>query len=316
MRNKVVVLGGGTGLSTLLRGLKNFPLDITAVVSVCDDGRSTGKLRKEFNQPAVGDIRQVIISLSETEPLIEKVLGYRFETSTDLNGHAVGNLLLTALTNITGNMSEGIKALSKVLNIKGNVMPLTEENVTLMAKMTDGKVIEGEHNITNYKGIIKKIYYKKKPVVNKEVICAILEADYIVLSMGSVYTSILPNLICEDLVKAIDKSEGKIMHICNIMTQPGETDNFRASDHVKLLNKYLGKRKIEAVIVNQEVIPDSVSMKYKTKEQKDPVIYDKENFDKLKVETLSSNLVLIEDGVIRHNYKKLAAQIFLHILGE
>ncbi len=143
MNKKVVVLGGGHGLSVLLKGLKQFPLDITAIVSVCDDGKSTGRLREEFNIPAVGDIRRVIVSLSETEPLFEELLNYRFETNSDLNGHALGNLLLTALTNITGNMSEGIQSLSKVLNLKGKVLPLTEDNVVLMAKMKDGTIIEG-----------------------------------------------------------------------------------------------------------------------------------------------------------------------------
>ena len=162
MKKKIVVLGGGTGMSSLLKGLKEFQVDITAVVSVCDDGMSTGRLRKEFNMPAVGDIRKVLVSLSETEPLVEQLLNYRFKTTSDLNGHAVGNLLLTAMGNMTGNMSDGIEAISKILNLKGKILPLTEDNVTLVAKMTDGTVIEGEHNITESKKTIKKVYYKEK----------------------------------------------------------------------------------------------------------------------------------------------------------
>lgn len=158
---KVVVLGGGTGLSTLLRGLKNFPLDITAVVSVSDDGKSTGRLRKEFNIPAVGDIRRVLVSLAEIEPLVEKVLNYRFTTNSELNGHTVGNLLLTAITNISGNMSDGIEAIGSVLNLKGKVLPLTEDNVILMGKMEDGSIIEGEHNITEA-GKRLQMYFTKK----------------------------------------------------------------------------------------------------------------------------------------------------------
>ena len=157
MNKKVVVLGGGTGLSSLLKGLKMYPVDISAIVSVCDDGRSTGKLRKEFNIPAVGDIRQVLVSLSETEPLIEDLLNYRFKTEDDLNGHSVGNLMLAALTNITGNLTDGVESLSKVLNLKGKVIPVTEDNVTLMARMKDGSVVEGEHNITAAKKQIKDI---------------------------------------------------------------------------------------------------------------------------------------------------------------
>ena len=148
MKKKVVVFGGGTGLSSLLKGLKEFPVDITAVVSVCDDGRSTGILREEFHVPAMGDIRQVLVSLSETEPLVEKLLNYRFKTNSYLNGHAVGNLLLTALSDMTGNMSSGVEALGRVLNLKGHILPISEDEVTLVAKMADGKVVEGEHNIT------------------------------------------------------------------------------------------------------------------------------------------------------------------------
>lgn len=316
MRKKVVILGGGTGLSTLLRGLKNFPVDITAVVSVSDDGRSTGKLREEFNMPAVGDIRRVIISLAETEPLIEKMLDYRFKTTSDLNGHTVGNLLLTAMTNITGNMSEGIEALSKVLNLNGRVVPLTEDNAVLMAKMKDGTVVEGEHKITSHRGVIKKIYYKENPKINKEVISAITEADLIVLSMGSVYTSLIPNLICNSVKKAIDNSNAEILYVCNIMTQPGETDHLKASGHVELINKYLGKRKIDVLVVNDEQIPKESIQKYETLEQKDIVEFDEEKLNELDINIIKSNLLLIEEGFIRHNYKKLAAQIFIHMIGE
>ena len=183
MRKKVVVLGGGTGMSSLLKGLKEFPIDITAVVSVCDDGRSTGRLREEFHIPAMGDIRQVLVSLSETEPLVEQLLNYRFKTTSDLNGHPVGNLLLTALSNMTGNMSSGVEALGRVLNLKGHILPLTEDDVTLVAKMSDGKVIEGEHNITEYNGKIKEVYYKEEPVLNDLVEEAIKNADLVILSM-------------------------------------------------------------------------------------------------------------------------------------
>ena len=177
MKKKIVVFGGGNGLSYLLRGLKQFPLDITAIVSVCDDGKSTGILREEFNVPAVGDIRRVLVSLSETEPLVEELFNYRFNTTSDLNGHTVGNLLLTAMREITGNLSDGIESLSRVLNLKGKVVPLTEDNVVLMGEMEDGNIVEGEHNITIDKRKIKRVYYKEEPKATKEALKAIKDAD-------------------------------------------------------------------------------------------------------------------------------------------
>ena len=313
MNKKVVVLGGGTGLSTLLRGLKQFPLDITAIVSVCDDGKSTGVLRKEFNIPAVGDIRRVIVSLSETEPLIEKLLNYRFSTSSDLNNHTVGNLLLTALANISGNMSDGIESLGKVLNLKGKVLPLTEDNVILMGQMEDDSIVEGEHNITLDKHKIKKVFYKEEPVVNPNAIKAIKEANLIILSMGSLFTSIIPNLICKDMKKAIDESPAKVMYVCNMTTQPGETDDFKVSDHVRLLNEYLGNKKIDIVIANKGKIAQDIVDKYATLEQKDPVILDKENMPK-NIQIISSDFVSLESGVIRHNVIKLSSYIFSSML--
>ena len=165
MNKKVVVLGGGTGMSTLLKGLKQFPIDITAIVSVCDDGKSTGRLREEFNTPAVGDIRKVIVSLAEKDSVFGDVINYRFQTTSDLNGHTVGNLILTALSEITGNLSDAIESISKILKLKGRVLPLTEDCVTLMGKMEDGEIIEGEHNITECPKKIKEVYYKEEPVV-------------------------------------------------------------------------------------------------------------------------------------------------------
>ncbi len=311
MKKKVVVLGGGTGMSNLLMGLKNFPLDISAIVTVCDDGSSTGILREEFNIPAVGDIRRVLVALSETEPLVMDLFNYRFKTTSDLDGHTVGNLLLTAANEICGNMSDGIEALSKVMNLKGKVIPLTEDNVTLMAKMEDGRVIEGEHHITESKGKIKKVYYKEKPKVNQEALKAIREADLILFSMGSLYTSVIPNLLIKDLIDEIDKSKGILMYACNMMTQPGETDNFKVSDHIKALNKYLGKRKLEVVVANNEKINNKMAKFYETTEQKDPVILDKEN---IKIETIEDKFVFItKNNLLRHDNIKLGFDIYYYL---
>ena len=308
---KVTVFGGGTGMSTLLRGLKEFPIDLRTVVSVCDDGRSTGKLRKEFNIPAMGDIRKVMISLATTEPLMEKILDYRFNTCSDLNEHAVGNLLLTAGSQVTGNLSDGITAISKVLNLKGKVIPFSEDNVTLVAKMEDSSIVVGESEITKNPLTIKKVYYKEKPKVCDDVLNSIKESDLIIFSMGSLYTSIIPNLLSKEVINEIDKSKAKIMYVCNMMSQPGETDNFKVSDHVRVINSYLGKRKIDVVIANSGEIDSEIAKKYATEEQKDPIIIDKEN---IKCELKTGNYVSIDNNVIRHNVIKLALDIFSYLL--
>ncbi|MBR3490492.1 MAG: YvcK family protein [Bacilli bacterium] len=312
MKKKVVVFGGGTGLSSLLKGLKEFPVDITAVVSVCDDGRSTGILREEFHVPAMGDIRQVLVSLSETEPLVEKLLNYRFKTNSYLNGHAVGNLLLTALSDMTGNMSSGVEALGRVLNLKGHILPISEDEVTLVAKMADGKVVEGEHNITAYHGKIKEVYYKEEPVINDLVEKAIKEADLVILSMGSLYSSIIPNLLCKKVVKLLETTKTPIMYTCNLMTQPGETDGLTVSEHIAILNKYLGKRKVDVVIANNGVIKENIRKKYETLEQKDPVKLDLENLKD--VEVIANDYAKIDNEFLRHDAILLSLDIFKYLI--
>lgn len=310
---KVTIFGGGTGMSTLLKGLKEFPLDITSVVSVCDDGKSTGKLRKEFNIPAMGDIRRVMISLSETEPLMEKLLNYRFSSNSELNEHTVGNLLLTAGTQITGNLSDGIKSISKVLNLKGKVIPFSEDNIVLSAIMEDGSIVNGEHYITESPLKIKKVYYEKEPEICDEVFDSIDESDLIILSMGSLYTSIIPNLLSKKIIEKLDKTSAKIMYVCNMVTQPGETDDFKVSDHLKVLNSYLGTHKIDIVVANTGSIDKKVAEKYSTLEQKDPVLFDEENID---CDTILNNYVTINDGVIRHNVEKLSLDIYSYLINE
>ena len=318
MKRKVVVLGGGTGSSTLLRGLKEFPLDLTAIVSVCDDGSSTGVLREEFSIPAVGDIRRALVALSETEPLVMELFNYRFHTTSDLDGHTVGNLLLTASSEITGNLSDGIEALSKVFNLKGKVVPLTEDNVVLMGEMEDGSIIEGEHHITlsNNNSGIKRVFYKEKPVPTKEAVKAIEEADLILLSMGSLFTSIIPNLICDEILDAIDRSKGKIMYVCNMVTQPGETEDFKVSDHIKLLNQYLGKRKIDVIIANDGQINEDMAKRYESLEQKDPVKLDREETEKLVEKVISDDYVTVKNNLLRHNVMKLSMHIFGYLLEQ
>lgn len=317
MYKKVVILGGGTGISYLLRGLKNFPLDITSVITVSDNGKSTGKLRKEFNTPAVGDIRKVITSLSEIDPPIKKMLEYRFQTSSDLDGHAVGNLILTSMLEITGSLKESIACLSKLLDVKQTVLPISEEsNLTLMGIDKSGNIIEGESEITKARRQFEKIYYKEEPKVLDEVITALEEADLIIFSMGSLYTSILPNIICSQVKETLNKSKAPIMYLCNAVTQPGETDNFSVGDHIKLLNKYLDFRKIDVVIASNTKIDKEIAKKYETKEQKDPVKIDYPILSKLDVELITDDLITVEDNMLRHNSLKLSSLIFSYLMRD
>ena len=315
MKKKVVVFGGGTGLSSLLSGLKDFPIDITAIITVSDNGRSTGKLRKEFNTPAVGDIRKVISNLSDTDDDIKKMMEYRFKTSSDLNGHAVGNLILTSMLDITGSLKDSIKHLSKLLDVRHTVLPLSEDNnITLMATTKDGKIIEGESEINECPSVIDHIFYKEEPKVIDEVLEAIKNADLLILSMGSLYTSLLPNIICESVLREIDNCKAPIMYICNAMTQPGETDKFTVADHVELINSYLNKRKIDVVIASNTKIDKNIAETYETTEQKDPVIIDKERISELGVELIESDLIKVINNVLRHDSIKVASIIMLYLM--
>lgn len=314
MNKKVLVFGGGTGMSCLLKGLKQFPIDITSVVSVCDDGGSTGILRDEFDMLAVGDIRKVLVALSQTESDVEELLNYRFKTNGTLNKHTVGNVMLAAVTEMTGSVQQGIELLSKILNLRGTVMPVTEDNVVLVAEMEDGSFVEGEHHITECNKTIKRIFYKETPIINENLIDKINEADLIVFSMGSLYTSLLPCLACNEIKNAIDNSKAPILYVCNLFTQPGETDDFTVSDHVEVINNYLGNKKVNMVIANDGEIDSSLAYKYLTTEQKDSVVLDKDRLEYKVDKVITDDLVIIEDGVFRHDYVTLGSLIFSEIL--
>ena len=312
---KVVVFGGGTGLSYLLKGLKDFPLDITAVITVSDNGRSTGKLREEFHAPAVGDIRKVLSSLSSTSQNIKNMLEYRFNTTSDLDGHALGNLILISLLNITGSLKESINELCTLLDIKNKVLPLTEDaNVTLMAEMIDGSIVEGEASITKSDKKVKRLFYKEQPKVLDEVNIAIKNADLIIFSMGSLYTSIFPHIISDDIREALAKVKTPIMYLCNIVTQPGETDDFTVSDHVNLINSYLSKHKLDAVIASNSKISDEMALRYANEEQKDPVKIDYPVLSKLDTEFIEADLLTIDDNTLKHHSQKLSALIFSYLM--
>jgi uncharacterized cofD-like protein len=313
---KVVVLGGGHGLSVLLKGLKLFPIDITAIVAVSDDGSSTGKLRKEFNIPAVGDLRNVVISLSESEPLFDKLFQYRFKGTSDLAGHPVGNLLLAALTDINGSLTEAVASFSKILNLKGKVLPLTEDAVTLVAHTKQGEVLEGEEYIRKCGKEIEYVEYKEKPKVLDEVIEEILEADLIILGLGSLVTSVIPNLICPEVTAAINKSQARVLYVCNAMTEHCETDGFKVSDHIKTLNKYLGNDVIDAVLANSKHIDIDIQERYKTLEASEPVMIDESAVKKMNVELIKEELIVIHDQMVRHDSLKTAFIIFSYLLKE
>ena len=313
-KKKILIFGGGTGMSCLLKGLKQFPVDITAVVSVCDDGGSTGILRDEFDMLAVGDIRKVLVALSQTESSIEKMLNYRFKTNGTLNKHTVGNVMLAAVTEMTGSIQQGIELLSNILNLCGKVMPVTESNVVLVGEMEDGSFVEGEHHITESDKNIKRVFYKERPDINERLIQEIEQADLIAFSMGSLYTSLLPCLVCDEIKEALDRSNAPIIYTCNLFTQPGETENFTVSDHIRVINSYLGVKKVNTVIANNGEINEALAYKYLTTEQKDVVQLDEDVLELLVDKVIKSDLITIEDNVFRHDYIKLGSLIFSETL--
>ena len=318
-QKKVVIFGGGTGTSYVLKGLKYFPVDITAVITVSDSGSSTGRLRKEFSTPAVGDIRKVLSNLSTLPDEIRDVMEYRLSIpGNDLDGHAMGNLVLTSLLKETGSLKTSIEYLSKLLDVKHKVLPLSEDYLTLMGETVDGEIIEGEDTITKVKEKYKKFFYKENPHVLPEIFAKIAEADLIILSMGSLFTSVLPHLLCSDVVQAINeaKSHAKIMYVCNAMTQPGETDDFGVSDHITFLENYLGKDTIDSVIVSTTELNEDILKKYETKEQKNLVKIDYDNLNKLKCKIIESDLLTTVDGTIKHNSLKLSSIIFFYLMNE
>lgn len=313
---KVVVLGGGTGLSVLLRGLKLFPIDITAVVTVADDGSSSGVLSREFNIPAVGDLRNVLVSLSYVEPLVEQLLQYRFKTNSDLNNHAMGNLMLTALYNITGDLTDSLEALSKILNIKGKVLPFTSDRAVLVAHTKDKKIIEGESNITKAGKQIDYIEYKNEVKVTKEVINALNEADLIILGIGSLYTSIIPNLLADEVREALINSNAKKMYVCNIMSEHGETDGYNVSDCIKKINSYVLDDMIDVVVVNNKVVPNEIRDRY-LQENASQIEIDYDVLNDMGVEIIEDELLLINDNKeVRHDSHRTALDIFNYIVKE
>jgi len=307
---KLVVIGGGTGLPVLLQGLKDYPIDLTALVTVADDGGSSGGIRKQFNIPAPGDIRNVITALSEADDQLLELFQHRFQTSNGLSGHSIGNLLLAVLAELMGSFSAGIQEITEVFQVKGKVYPMTNESISLMAEMEDGSIVQGESNIPLAKKKIKRIYLAPGEVVPvPEVIDAILEADYIVISPGSLYTSIIPNLIVPEINEAFKQSQAHFIYVCNMMTQEGETSNYKVSDHVRAINNHIGRNLIQSIIVNNGLIKEEIIKNYH-KENAQVVENDKEELKKMKLHVIEEDIVSYLEGTVRHNTYKIADLIF------
>ncbi|MFM7382540.1 MAG: uridine diphosphate-N-acetylglucosamine-binding protein YvcK [Microcystaceae cyanobacterium] len=305
---KIVAIGGGTGLSTLLRGLKQYSANITAIVTVADDGGSSGRLRREIGVLPPGDIRNCIASLADEEKLLTELFQYRFQAGDGLSGHSFGNLFLTAMTEITGDLERAIAASSKVLAIRGRVLPATLADVTLWADLSDGRHIEGESEITEAKGKIERLgCFPPNPPALKAALKALDEADYIVIGPGSLYTSVIPNLLVPEVQQAIAEADVPRIYICNIMTQPGETDNYTVSDHLKAIDKHSQYRLFDAVLV-QRTPPSAAALKHYAQENCHPVFVDREEIANLVCRLVIANVMEENEKThrIRHDPQRLS----------
>ncbi len=313
---RIVIIGGGTGLPVLLRGLKQYPVDITAIVTVADDGGSSGRLRQDLHIPPPGDIRNVLAALSDVEPLIEEMFQHRFATANELSGHSLGNLILAAMTSITGNFVHAIQEMSKVLNVRGKVLPAANQSVVLHAEMEDGTIVSGESKIPYSGKKIKKVFLTPKNIkALPETLHAIRQADMIIIGPGSLYTSILPNLLVPKLGSEVCRSKAKKVYICNLMTQAGETLDYSASDHVKALYDHMSCAFINTILVNNEEIPPHIQERY-SEEMAKPVVYDTDALSELGLEILHGEIVSHENGMIRHDTKEVAQMLYNLLLDE
>ncbi|AQM60002.1 MULTISPECIES: gluconeogenesis factor YvcK family protein [Clostridium] len=315
---KIVVIGGGTGLSTMLRGLKYYTSNITAIVTVGDDGGGSGALREDLGMLPPGDIRNCILALADTEPLMEDLLQYRF-TEGRLKGQSFGNLFLAAMDGVSDNFVGAVQKMSSVLAVTGKVLPVTLDDMKLMAQLDNGNVVEGESDIPEEA-------FKQKSKINRlmivpedakpleEALQAIKDADAIVMGPGSLYTSVIPNLLVKGIVSEIKKSSAYKIYISNVMTQPGETDGFKVYDHIKVLKKYGGKDIVDCVIANNGSISDDMKKKYKDKNS-DIVTIDRDKLKDFGIEIVEKNLIKVSKGTIKHDSDYLA-QVLVETIME
>lgn len=306
---KVVVIGGGTGVFTVLSGLKTYPYELSAIVSMADSGGSTGVLREEFGILPPGDIRRVLVALSESDnKILSELFNYRFDEGSGLKGHSVGNILLTALERITGSFDKAVEAASEILNVKGSVIPVTLESTTLCAELEDGQIIKGETNIDvpkhNGDLRIKRLYLDPEVTANAVAVRAVEQADVVILGPGDVYTSVLPNVLAGGMKDALQNTSAKIIYIVNIMTKFGETTSFRASDFVKTMQEYIGIDVIDTVVVNTGQPSGDTLARYQ--QEKDQMVeVDSEALRDLSTEVIRKD-VLRSGKFIRHDPEKLA----------
>lgn len=312
---KIVVIGGGTGLSVMLKGLKKFTDQLTAVVTVSDDGGSSGRLRAELGVLPPGDIRNCLVAMAETETLMDEIFQHRFENGTVIAGHNLGNLLMVAMTEITGDFVSAIKEVSRVLAVRGKVIPATLEHVSLGARMSDGVIVHGETAIRNYKQKIEKIFLIPESCLPVPAsIDAIMEADAIILGPGSLYTSIIPNLLVEGVREAIAASPAVTIYVSNIMTEQGETDDFSALDHLRVIMNYVEEPIIDYVVLNTGKIDDFRLERYR-EEQAIPVADSYEQINSMGIKIRAEDLVSNTE-VAWHDADKLARVIIDIIQGE
>jgi uncharacterized cofD-like protein len=308
---KIVAIGGGTGLSTLLRGIKAYSANITAIVTVADDGGSSGRLRREQGMLPPGDIRNCLAALADEERLLTELFQYRFNTGEGLTGHSFGNLFLSAMNNITGDLEQAIAASSKVLAVRGRVLPATLADVNLWAKMDDGRIVEGESQISEAGGkIIHLGCYPKNPPALPAAVTAIQEADLILIGPGSLYTSIIPNLLVPEIRDALSASTVPRLYICNIMTQPGETDGYTVSDHIHAIDQVSKSSLFDAVLAHGRS-PTAESLQRYAEENAHPVYVDREEIASLKRRLVMAN-IMYEDatsGHVRHDPSRLGKVI-------
>ena len=301
MKN-IVVIGGGHGLSAILSGIRSLKdINISAIVTVADDGGSTGRLRKRYTIPAMGDVRNVLLALSDSEPLLHELMNYRFEgeDNMDIAGHSLGNLILTALTNMTGSFHEAIRITSDLLKVNGSIIPSTLQSVTLFAQMDDDTIVKGEANIPSLIHNIEKVFYQEPVKANIEAINAINEADLIIYGIGSLYTSILPNTIIKGINEALHNSKCKKIYIANCMTQSNETYNYDLKKHVDALKAH--NTDVDMIIMHKDIIPENILYRY-AQENSIEVI---DNND-CGIEVRKFDLLKFDHNLVRHDPEKIA----------